>query len=706
MAVATPRLAPPAAAAPSIEPTDRAPQILLLAVVACYVGACFAGGGQSLTQQRWVDTGLALCATGAAGAWLYARGLSLRPSWLGVAGVVGLVGFAAWSAISIGWSVAPDRSWSEANRSLGFAFVVFAGLVIGSSLPRAAERVGIALAVGTLPVALYALGGKTIPGFHIGGLIDLNQTGYFSRLRAPLQYWNALAMVCVSGAIPMLRLCVDTRRSERVRLAAIAGLYVLVLTTALTYSRGGVAVLLLGVATLVALGTERVRTVLVFGSVVVAGAIPLTFALSRKALTIDALPLSVREQDSFYLFLITLAAGGLLVVWGRALLRLGDDPRFTAERGRAVGRRAAIVLGAALALTAVVLLATGTVADQFHKFKNPKATAAVTDPNRLLSTNSSNRWAWWREAAGGFSDKPLKGWGADSFRVVQRLYRRDRIDVEQPHSVPLQFLVENGLIGFLLGAGALLALLAAGLARVRSLPFARTGAPPARGAAAALFAVALAWIVQCFFEWTWNIPAATFPMLLCLGVLAARPTGAPTGKVPGRTLWAGGAAIALVLVITSVTLPAVAADKTKAALLASGVDNPSPATLEHIADQADYAARLNPLAIDALGVAADVAARRGRPDEQRADLIKRVRRQPYDVLSWIDLLIVEVGRGDRAGAVAAAHKVLELDPYNPKAVDLARTTLQNQVFPNESATAGGTPLVTTVPADDPRPAVP
>ena len=57
------------------------------------------------------------------------------------------------------------------------------------------------LAIATL-VALYALGGKLFPWFEIPGLIDLNHTERFSRLRAPLDYWNALALVCVM-AVPL-----------------------------------------------------------------------------------------------------------------------------------------------------------------------------------------------------------------------------------------------------------------------------------------------------------------------------------------------------------------------------------------------------------------------------------------------------------------------------------------------------------------------
>ncbi len=108
-----------------------------------------------------------------------------------------LVLFAAWSGVSIGWSIAPDLSWVQLNRWAAYALVVALALVLGSSLRRAPERTAIAFLIVATAIAVYALGGKVVPWFSIPGLIDLDQTADFSRLRAPLGYWNALGLVCV-----------------------------------------------------------------------------------------------------------------------------------------------------------------------------------------------------------------------------------------------------------------------------------------------------------------------------------------------------------------------------------------------------------------------------------------------------------------------------------------------------------------------------
>ena len=94
----------------------------------------------------------------------------------------------------------------------------------------------------------------------------------------------------------------------------------------------------------------------------------------------------------------------------------------------------------------------------------------MNDPGRLLSADSENRWVWWKEAASAFGDRPIAGWGAGSFGVLHLLYRHDSLSVQQPHSVPLQFLAETGLIGAALGLGAFVLLLAAAARSVRSRP--------------------------------------------------------------------------------------------------------------------------------------------------------------------------------------------------------------------------------------------
>ena len=48
-----------------------------------------------------------------------------------------VLAIAAWSGLSVAWSVAPDLSWAELNRTLVFAGFLVVGLLLGAAGPRA-----------------------------------------------------------------------------------------------------------------------------------------------------------------------------------------------------------------------------------------------------------------------------------------------------------------------------------------------------------------------------------------------------------------------------------------------------------------------------------------------------------------------------------------------------------------------------------------
>ena len=94
---------------------------------------------------------------------------------------------------------------------------------------------------------------------------------------------------------------------------------------------------------------------------------------------------------------------------------------------------------------------------------------AGADPARLASAQS-NRYAYWRVALDAFADHPLAGVGSGGFRV-EWLRERDVVEpARDAHSLYLETAAELGLVGLLLLGTAI----AGGGAR-------RRGAPPRRG---------------------------------------------------------------------------------------------------------------------------------------------------------------------------------------------------------------------------------
>jgi hypothetical protein len=314
----------------------------------------------------------------------------------------------------------------------------------------------------------------------------------------------------------------------------------------------------------------------------------------------------------------------------------------------------------------------------------------------VLRSNSGNRWVWWREAVGAFSDAPVRGWGAGSFPFVHRLYRDDRLAVRQAHSVPLQVLAETGLVGGLLGLGGLGLLGWAAATRLRI----------ARGRdrlyVAALLGGAGAWGVHMWFDWDADIPGVTLPLLAILGVLAARPPGAgdaidavrppaderaPAGP-RAAALLAG--ALVLAALVASAYLPWLADEKAADATFVGAAGGEE--RLEEAAKLADEAIQLNPLAVDPVLAAVTIAHERGRY-AQVADLLEEaVERQPDNPDVWLRVYFTQLLTDDTPARILALRRVLQLDPQVEKG---SLHAVLGDVAAS-SASATGTPLVERV----------
>ncbi|HWH10422.1 MAG TPA: O-antigen ligase family protein [Solirubrobacteraceae bacterium] len=695
------RPAPPAA--PPAGPVAPArsvagPRLLVGLILACAYAA-FAQGATALPQETRLQVLVAGLTLAGAIAWLGGGSDRPRASRAALIGVALLAAFAGWCGLSLLWSVSPADTWIELNRSIDYALVAALALAAASRVTAPAELAARGLLAVCLAGALYALGGKVVPWVHIPGLFDLNQTAIFSRLRAPLDYWNALGLLCVLGVPLALRLSTDVTRQPNARVRSLLGLALLLTVLGMTYSRGGVLALLVALAATTWLGGPRLRGLLAFALAALAAVPPLAFAFARSALTHDNVPLHERVAPGLELGLVLVLCLLALAYAGRRLIATEayypEDPVRTARVWRGL-RRGGLVL-AALVLIGLLVSSRGLfgeISHQVDSFAQAKA-VPVSDPARLLSTNSGNRWVWWKEAAGAFSARPLGGWGAGSFPTTHLLYRKPPpLSVRQPHNVPLQLLAETGLIGALLALGGIAALITAALRRVRH-------APPGReqALAAACLAAAIAWLVHGVFDWDWDIPGVTLPALVLLAVsaAAAKPLRPPDPRpASGRPhtaarLALAGLTLGLAAICGSAILPALSQSKANQALDQAAATT-TPAGLQQAAATADLAARLDPLDDVPLIDAGIIADRRGLLLTERTYLLRAAARSPYDAAPWVRLAYVATELGDRAGLLAASARALSLDPIGTPSLGLAITSEAFIALPQDSATATGTPL--------------
>jgi tetratricopeptide (TPR) repeat protein len=442
-------------------------------------------------------------------------------------------------------------------------------------------------------------------------------------------------------------------------------------------------------------GPDRLRAATVAAAALLGAAPALAVGFTRDDLTTDAVPVAQRTGDGL-LFLAALVAGiALALAIDRFIVGRTDRVELPRRRALAVaGIGAAVAVALAIAgLAASDRGVTGTISHGFDSFKSVKF-ERQNDPARILQTNSGNRWVWWSEATGAWSDHPIGGWGAGSFPLLHHRYRHNALEVLQPHSVPLQFLAELGLIGAAVALAALGLLTGAGAQRVLAGARAEGAGIPAgheHRYAAALLAGAGAWLVHMWFDWDWDVPGVALPLFAFLGLLAARPLGT-SGRAfaPARTATSGARIAALALgaallaaVAISAALPSLARDHTQKATTALAASD-----FKEAVRQADIARRLDPVAVDALLLEARAAGRRGQFNLASEVLTEAVHRQPDNPNVWLGVARLELARGDIPAMRAAARKMLVLDPVAPVGTYFF---LLNDLGVR-SATATGTPL--------------
>jgi len=678
----------------------RRVQIALLLLITY---AIFRNGATGLDAMSWTLSGAALLGLIVVAVALRPGAARPRAARGGRVGLVLLAAFALWSGLSFLWTVEPTGTWKELNRAVLYAIVAAIAMASASLAgEKAIERAATGLLAVATAVALWAICGKLIPGVTLFGLVDLNHTRDLARLRAPLGYWNALALLCVVGIPIALRITTDIGRTRRVRLGALALVFLFICTQFMTYSRGGLLALLSVLVLLTALGPHRLRTLIVV-AVVFACAMPgILYAFAQDTLVGNGVPLETRETAGLELLAVLVVCLGALLAIGWGLIRLEPRSRWRAEHSRRLWRALGIAAAVA-ALFAFIGAATGEgglrgAVDRATSSFTEEAKDEQFDPGRVITANSGNRWTWWQEAAGGFSDRPFGGWGAGSFPVVHRLYRDDQLSVVQPHSVPLQFLVETGIVGGLLAIGAIFTLLGVAYLRIRALPPGRS-----RDLGVPLLAAGVAWSVHGIFDWDWSLPGATLPMMVALGTLVALPArGVPprersvealagSSAAPGRWALVALASLVAAAAIGSAVLPARAAGVAEEAETIAG-DRQDPVALEQAAARADLAARLDPVSVRPLFVGAAIAQGRGRLIEARELLLDAVDRQPYSVDAWYRLSLIALALADFEGFRDAARRVVETDPASGTARGLARRAELARTPPSASATATGTPL--------------
>ena len=613
---------------------------LLVAALGLTGLAVFFGDGSTYPPLVWIGGGAVLVA-----------GVALALGWIprldrmGWAFVGFLSAFVVWNGLSILWSYEPDRSWEYFNRGVVYVGFAVAGLAVGVVVPRS-PRV---LAFGALAVfcaaLLWALAGKVVPNLYPDG-------ERAARLRAPLEYWNALALLCAMTLPPALWAAVRREHARVVRIGAVLLVFVATVALLLTYSRGGSLVALLAVVASVAVLRHRVDVVAALLVSLPPAVVLAVWAFTQPGLVDDGQSYDRRLTDGLQFGAGLVIAGAVVGVL--SYVGLTHEERWRPRISLRVSGPQLAAFSAVALVVAVFAASRGHpvdwVRDGFREFTNPTSTAGAA-PGRLSNVSSNSRWTWWEESWELFRDEPLGGTGAGSFAIARRPIRHNTTVATEPHNLALQFLAETGLIGFLLAAGATTA---AGIAIVRAR---RPLDEPAAAAGHALTIAIVAFLAHALVDYDWDFVGVAAPVFLILGVLV----GAGRRAVGRRgVLFSVGAVLISLGFLGSLSAPWLANRDVADAYAALDAQRPDQAL-----DDARAARSWNPLSVEPLF--AEAVAQEALGDREAAldRYVKAVELQPRNPRTWFELARFELAIGLREAAIRHLARSRELDPFGP-----------------------------------------
>jgi O-Antigen ligase len=589
------------------------------------------------------------------------------PTRVGLAAVGLLAAFVSWQGMTMIWSIAPDRSWAYLNRGAVYVAFCLLGLAVAAYARMPARIVAGGLSVLLFGVVGWALLGKVFPSLFPDG-------ARVARLRNPIGYWNALALACAL-ALP-LGLWLATRRTWRreLRVAGVLFLYLAVIALVLTFSRAGILVAAVAVLLWLAFAPARLESLGALVLSVVPAAAVAGWASTRTGLVDDNQPLGARRSDGAWFAFVVIVVGAIVV--GTALWADGADRRFEdGDARRLWARRIGVAIGTVVVAGVIAVSAASGGPGAWLKEFRGGGEVASGSASRIATLSSNNRWAWWQEAWRVFEEKPAGGKGAGTFELARRSVRGSGVVTIEPHNLALQALSETGIVGFLLGLGAVLCLLVALTRTVRRLR------GEERAAAVALAIAVPAYLLHALADIDWDFVAVSAPVFFLGGLVLGMGGEVRAVRVRGRPLLAAGAAACLLAGVYSLAAPWLASNRVDDAYAALASNEPAAA-----ASDARDAAGLNPLSPEPIWALASAYASVGDVKDAGRQYGRATRLQPENSDTWVALGRYELCFGDVFAAYRALNHAYTLDPYGPAGIkngplDQARAAVEKRGTP-------------------------
>jgi hypothetical protein len=432
-----------------------------------------------------------------------------------VAGIC-LAATAVLGALSIAWAADQGRAFEEMVR-VSFYLGLFALAACTASRAGIGQWLG-GLTAGAAAVSVIGVLAYLQPGLLTASGNDVANAA--SRLSYPLGYWNAMAALLAIAAI-LLTYAGVRAPTRALRSASTALFPIALLGIWLADSRGGIVAAVIGLAILLAASPDRARQLVSLLIGIAGAAVLITVGAAMDSLR-DGLADSAMRADGDLLSVVAIVvvASAGLVAWALD----GHGIRVNLSRPARLGL---------VAVLAVALVGGVIAAQPLSRFRDFKEAPSGTGSATSADLTSNGRWQFWSAAVDAFEGAPAAGIGEGGYEDYWAHHADVPIFVRNAHSLPLQQAAELGTVGIVLFIGFLSAVVVAAWAKFRA----------GRGAGGGvLVAVIAAAAVGASIDWTWEIPAAFAPAVVCAGLLTA---SAPLPRLRRDGYWLGAATVAV-----------------------------------------------------------------------------------------------------------------------------------------------------------------
>lgn len=427
-----------------------------------------------------------------------------------------LLGFALWTALSLGWTQSTERTANELARVVAYLGVLVLGTCLVTRRRDGARHLLHGVTAGLAAVAVLGVLsrlhmswfpadelGKVLPGIEIE-----------RRLAYPLGYSSAVGALA-GIALPLLLAATASARTIAARALAAAAFPLAGLALYLSTSGTGAAVAACALLAFLALSPDRLPkllTLLAGGG----GAAALAAVVAHRDALARGLPTPAAEAQGTEVVWIALAVCACVALFQIGLslaLRRLDRPGLLF-----IGRREALVATAvAVAIAIPVAVAAGLPHEVSHRwdvFKSRGGESAnePSSASSILNVSGSGRYQFWESAVQASKTATWKGIGPGTFEFWWTRHGSYGGFVRNAHSLYLENLAELGIVGLILIGGFVLAVL--GIGAVRSL----RAPPEARLTLAAATAGATGFAMAAALDWVWQLAALSVAFMLLAAV--------------------------------------------------------------------------------------------------------------------------------------------------------------------------------------------